>query len=193
MVQQQGLFDPRRLGYVIKEKFWDWGSGPIYDEHGNEIGKMHRKIFSIRKRIEFMELDGSISAYIAQKLLAIKPTYDLHLPNETRIARISKTFFSFFRPKFYLKNSDGKEIMFTAQGKFMGFDFKIFRGQSVDDKDLVGEIHKIDRWRDVFFSGIMDMTDTYALKVIDPSVDRKYLLGLVIAIDNAVHDTKKGI
>ena len=182
-----GLFDPSRTYYVIKEKFWDWGSGPIYDEKGQEIGKMHRKLLSIRKRIEFQELDGTICAYIARKLIAIKPTYDLHDPDETHLGRFSKTLLSIFRPVFELYDPSGN-IICSAQGKFMGFDFKIFKGKSKDDNDLVAEIHKADRWRDIFIGGAFDFSDTYAVKVIDSSIDRKLLLGFVIAIDNVLHD-----
>jgi uncharacterized protein YxjI len=183
-----GLFDPSHNFYVLKEKFWDWGSGPIYDERGQQIGKMHRKIFSIRKRIEFQEMDGSVSAFIAMKLVAIRPTYDLHTTDEIRIARISKPLLSIFRPKFELFDDAGN-VLFTAFGKFFGWDFFICRGSENDPTKCIGEIHKADRWRDVFLGGLMDFADTYALQIHDPTVDRRLMLGFVIAIDNVLHDT----
>jgi uncharacterized protein YxjI len=184
------LFDPNRMAYVIKEKFWDWGSGPIYDATGKEIGKMHRKILSIRRRIEFQELNGTIAASIHQKLLSIRQTYDLHDgDNGPLIGRFSKSLFSILRPKFELVDPNGKIIM-TAQGKFMGFDIELFRGSSKDPKDKIAEVHKADRWRDVFFSGAWDFSDTYGVKVIDPSIDRKLLMGFVITIDNVLFDKK---
>lgn len=183
---QGGLFDPSRSAYVLKEKYWDWGSGPILDEQGNEIGKMQRKIFSIRQKIEFVELDGSISASIHKKIISIKPTYDLKDAEENQLARLKKTFWSFIRPKFYLENPQGEKIM-IAQGKFMGFNFTV----TDPEGNLIGTIKKADRWKDVFLGGIFDMKDTYALKIEDPNVDRRLLLGFVIAIDNTLHDTKK--
>lgn len=180
-----GLFDPSRKYYVLQEKYWDWGSGPIMDEKGQEIGKMHRKILSLRAKIEFLELDGTISAAIHKKLVAIKPTYDLKDQNDQMIARLRKTFWSFIHPKFYLENLQGQNIM-TAQGKFMGWDFTVYDNAG----KLIGTINKTDRWRDVFLGGIFDFKDTYALKIEDPSVDRRLLLGFVIAIDNTLHDNR---
>ena len=58
------IFDLTRMEYVIKQKFWNWGNGPIFDAEGNEIGKIFRKILSIRHCIEFQELEGTISASI---------------------------------------------------------------------------------------------------------------------------------
>jgi hypothetical protein len=38
---------------------------------------------------------------------------------------------------------------------------------------------------------VFDFSDTYVLQVTEPSFDRRLLLGLVIAIDNSVHDNRK--
>lgn len=179
------LFDQSRSYYVLKEKYWDWGSGPILDEQGNEIGRMHRKLLSLRAKIEFHELDGTISAEIHRKLIAIKPTYDLKDGDDNLLARLSKTIFSVFRPKFYLEDANKNRIM-IAQGKFMGFNFNV---NDMNGK-LLGTINKADKWRDIFLGGVFDFKDTYALKIEDPNVDRRLLLGFVIAIDNTLHDTR---
>lgn len=183
-----GLFDPSRNAYVVKEKFWDLGSGPIYDAKGQQIGKMHRKLLSIRKKIEFQEMDGRTIASIQMKIIAIRPTYDLYDAGDKTIGRFSKTLFSFLRPKFELKDPTTGKILMNAQGKVFGFDFQIFRGESKDPKDIIAEVHKADRWRDVFFAGGWDFSDTYGVKVIDMSIDRRLLLGFVITIDNVLHD-----
>jgi uncharacterized protein YxjI len=159
------------------------------DATGKEIGKMHRKVISIRSTIEFLELDGRISAKIDRKLIAIRPTYDIYDGDGRQIGRFSKNLFSFLRPRFELKDETGKIIM-TAQGKVMGWDFKIFQGESRSDNDVVAEVHKADRWQDVFFSGGWNFSDTYGVKVIDPNIDRKLLMGFVITIDNVLHDHK---
>ena len=76
----------------------------------------------------------------------------------------------------------------TAEGKLLGFDFQIYRGQEIDPNNIVAEIHKADRWRDVFFSGAWDFSDTYGVKILQADIDRRLVLGFVIAIDNVVHD-----
>ena len=34
------LFDINRNYYILKEKYWDWGSGDILDENNQIIGKL---------------------------------------------------------------------------------------------------------------------------------------------------------
>ncbi len=185
--QSRGLFDPSHMSYVLKEKYWDFGSGPIYDVAGRQIGSMKRKLLSIRSRIEIYEANGQPACAINRKLIAIKPTYTLHDEHDNIIGKFEKTLLSLIHPKFYLKDPSGNIIM-TAQGTFMGFDFNIRRGASTDDRDLIAEIHKADQWRDLFFSGGWDFADTYGVKIHDASADRRLLLGFVIAIDNVLHD-----
>jgi uncharacterized protein YxjI len=182
-----GLFNPSRMNYVVKEEFWDWGSGPIYDAHGTQIGKMKRKVFSIRERIEFREMNNQLVGSIHRKILSWKPTYILLNPQEQEIARLEKKLFTMFHPKFFLKDPQGN-ILLTAIGKFAGFDFKIYRGMNEDTQNLVAEIHKANRWRDIFFNGMWDYKDTYGVQIKDRTVDRRHVLGFVIAIDNVMHD-----
>jgi uncharacterized protein YxjI len=178
-----GLFDQSRNFYILKEKYWDWGSGPILDETNKEIGKMHRKLLSLRAKIEFQEMDGTISASIKKKLVSVKPTHSLVDADDKMLGRLKKTFWSFIRPKFYFEDAKGNK-MFEAQGKFMGFNFTV---TDMSGK-LLATINKADKWRDIFLKGLFDFKDTYALKIEDPDVDRRNLLGFVIAIDNTLHD-----
>ena len=179
-----GLFDINRNYYVLKEKYWDWGSGDILDENNQIIGRMHRIIFSIRKRVELQEIDGTIAATIHAKLISARGSQDLKTPEGELIARVKKKILSFFRPVFFLEAPDGTEF-FRAQGKFMGFSFKIY---DVTTGNVVAEIEKADKWRDLFLGGMFDFKDTYALKILDNKTDRRVLLGFVLSIDNVLHD-----
>ncbi len=179
-----GLFDISRKYYILKEKYWDWGSGDILDENNQIIGRMHRIIFSIRKRVELQEIDGTIAATIHAKLISARGAQDLKTPEGVLIARIKKKILSFFRPVFYLEAPDGTQ-WFRAQGKFMGFSFKVY---DVTTGNIVAEIEKADKWRDIFLGGMFDFKDTYALKILDNKTDRRILLGFVLSIDNVLHD-----
>jgi len=179
-----GLFDINRNYYVLKEKYWDWGSGDILDENNQKIGRMHRIIFSIRKRVELQEVDGTLAATIHAKLISARGAQDLKNPDGVLIARIKKKILSFFRPVFYLEGPDGTQ-WYRAQGKFMGFSFKVY---DVTTGEVVAEIEKADRWRDIFLGGMFDFKDTYALKILDNKTDRRILLGFVLSIDNVLHD-----
>jgi uncharacterized protein YxjI len=182
-----GLLDPVQMNYVIEEKFWECGSRTIYNESGQPIGKVNRKLLPIREIIELRELDERVVASIYRKLVAIRPTYILKDENEQILGHFEKTLLNILHPKFNLKNPSG-DIILTAQGKLMGFDFMIFQGEILKSTNIVAEIHKADRWNDIFFSGAWDFKDTYGIRVIQPDIDRRLVLGFVIAIDNMIHD-----
>jgi uncharacterized protein YxjI/DNA-directed RNA polymerase subunit RPC12/RpoP len=178
-----GLFDINRNYYILKEKYWDWGSGEILDENNQIIGKMKRIILSIRRRVELLELDGTLSATIHSKIVSARGAQDLKDPQGNMIARIKKKILSVFRPKFFLESPSG-ERFFEAQGKFMGWSYKVTDMSG----NLIAEIEKADKWRDVFLGGLLDFKDTYALRILDNATDRRILLGFILSIDNVLHD-----
>ncbi|MFX0071864.1 MAG: LURP-one-related family protein [Candidatus Hermodarchaeota archaeon] len=179
-----GLFDLNRSYYILKEKYWDWGSGDIMDENGQIIGKMKRKILSIRKKVDLKELDGTVSASIHAKIISARQAQDLKDPEGNLIARIKKKILTFLKPKFFLEAPDGTR-WYEAQGNFMGFSFKV---KDLSTNKIVAEIEKADRWRDYFLGGFFDFKDTYALRILDNETDRRILLGFVLSIDNVLHD-----
>ena len=67
-----GLFDLSRNYYIIKERMWDMGFGDIMDEEGKLIGRMHRILLSIRRRVELQELDGTVVATIHSKIVSAR-------------------------------------------------------------------------------------------------------------------------
>jgi uncharacterized protein YxjI len=182
---QGGLFDPRRAGYVIHEKTWDWGSGDILDESGQKIGRMERKIFSLRAEIKLTELNGEIASKIHRKIVAIKPTYEIKDASDTLIGKIEKALLS-LRPKLYVTDANENNKLLEIKGNFVGWDFTI---KDLRNGNQVGTVKKLDRWKDVFFGGsIFDRSDKYALRIESPSIDRRLVVGAVIAIDNMFHD-----
>jgi uncharacterized protein YxjI len=186
MKNMAGLFDSSNMGYVVQEANWDRGSGPIFDKEGKQIGQMEQKLISLKKEMAFKEMNGQVVAKLMKKLLSAKTTYELFDASETILAKIEKAPLS-LKPKFEIKDSKGKTL-YTSKGNFSGFDFKIFKGDSDKDKDMIAEIHKMDKWKDAFFGGKWDKKDTYGVKIHDGSVDRRLILGLTITIDNTLHD-----
>jgi len=183
-----GLFDLNRNYYILKEKYWDWGSGDILDDKGQPIGRMKRIIFSLRKRVELQELDGTVSATIHAKIVSARGAQDLKDSQGNLIARIKKKIMSFFRPKFFLEDPNGNR-WYEAQGEFMGWSYKI---QDLSTGKVVAEVEKTDKWRDIFLGGIFDFQDTYALKILDNQTDRRILVGFVLSIDNILFDQRGG-
>jgi uncharacterized protein YxjI len=180
------LFNLNRNYYILKEKYWDFGSGEILDENGRVIGHMRRKFLSFRRKIELSNPNGSIAATIYEKIVSARGAQDLKDPDGFQIARIKKKITSFFHPKFWLEDPDGNK-WYEARGEFMGWSFNVV---DLTTNQVVAEIEKADRWRDVFLNGLFDFKDTYALKILDNVTDRRILLGFVLSIDNVLHDNR---
>jgi len=179
------LLDAERQYYVVKEKFWGRGSGDIYDETGATIGKMDRKVFSMRATIEVTEADGAGLFTVNKKLVSIRPSYDIKDESEELLGRTKKKFLSFFSPKVWMEDAGGRKLL-IAEGSFRGWSFTVKDNAG----QLIGQVRKSDALRDVFLGGVFNFSDTYTLQVTEPSFDRRLLLGLVIAIDNSLHDKK---
>ncbi|TXT66680.1 MAG: hypothetical protein BAJALOKI1v1_270012 [Promethearchaeota archaeon] len=184
-----GLFDMRRNFYVLKEKYWDWGGGDIYDKKGNAIGKMNRKFFDLHRTIEITELDGRIMATIQEKIISIRGENRLLDENGNLMAIFKKKITSVIHPKFWLESPDGIR-WYEAKGEFMGWSFAI---REISSGKTVAEIEKADRWRDIFLGGFFDFQDTYALRILDNETDRRILIGFVLSIDNVLHDNHHGM
>jgi uncharacterized protein YxjI len=181
------LLTPQIQYYVFKENWWDWGSGDIYDQHGNTIGRMHRRILSIRAFTEVEEKDGSLSFTINRKLVSIRSSYTIKDARGDFLGRTNKKILTLFRPKLWLEDEKGEKLL-EAQGNFLGRDFKI---KDLNGR-LVAHVSKSDFFRDMILGGsVFDYSDTYAVKILDTNYDKRILLGFVIAIDNSVHDKKK--
>ncbi len=183
---RSGLLDPSRKYYFIKERYWDLGYGDIYDEKGDIIGRMHRRLISLRALVELREADNeTIVGAVHRKIVAVRPTYDIKDANDRLVGRVAKKILSFFRPSLWLQDEKGKKLL-TAKGNLFGWNFKIFDAKN----KLVAEVSKGDALRDMFIGGVFDFSDKYAVHVFKDDVDRLLLLGFVVAIDNIVHDKK---
>ena len=181
--QSGDLLDPDRNYYVLKEKLWDWGGGDIYDERGQTIGKMKRKILSLRSEITISEPNGSPELTVNKKIVSLRRSYEIKDHQGNLLGITKKKILSIIRPKMWMENANGEETL-IGQGSFAGWNFDIMNRQG----KKVAEVSKIDRWRDVIAGGIFDFSDTYAIHILDPTYDRRTLLGFVVAIDNSVHD-----
>jgi len=182
---EKGLLSPGVNYFVLKEKWWDWGSGDIYNEKGTPVGKMHRKVISVRALTEVTETDGTLVFTVNKKLVSIRASYMLKDANGKMLGRTNRKILTLFRPKLWLEDEGGKKLL-EAQGNFLGRDFKIKDSKG----NLKAKVGKSDFFKDLVFGGVFDYSDTYAVQILDPEYDKRLLLGFVIAIDNSVHDKK---
>jgi uncharacterized protein YxjI len=178
-----GLLSPRVNYFVLKEKWWDWGGGDIYNKIGTPIGKMHRKVISLRALTEVTETNGTPVFAVNKKLVSIRASYMIKDAQGNTLGRTNRKILTFFRPKLWLEDENGNKLL-EAQGNFLGRDFKIKDSKG----NLKAKIGKSDFFKDLVFGGVFDFSDTYAVQILDPEYDKRLLLGFVIAIDNSVHD-----
>jgi uncharacterized protein YxjI len=183
------LFDGRRNYYLIKRKWWGWGAGTIHDERGAVIGHLYRRVLTIRDTTEFREIDNiTLSVIIHRKILAIRDTMEIKDGQDRLLARVRQKILTLFRPVVWLENPHGKKIL-EAKGNFLGFNFYVYDMKG----NRVAEIDKAYKWRDIFAGGsIFDFENLYGLIIHDPKIDRRLILPLVIAIDEVVHEDRKG-
>ena len=80
-LESSNLFDLNRMYYLIHERAWDMGYGDIMDEEGKLIGRMNRILFSIRRRVELQELDGTVVATIHSKIVSARGAQDCRRPH----------------------------------------------------------------------------------------------------------------
>lgn len=178
-----GLLSPRVNYFVLKEKWWDWGGGDIYNEIGTPIGKMRRKVISLRALTEVTETNGTLVFAVNKKLVSIRASYMIKDVQGNTLGRTNRKILTLFRPKLWLEDENGNKLL-EAQGNFLGRDFKIKDSKG----NLKAKIGKSDFFKDLVFGGVFDFSDTYAVQILDSEYDKRLLLGFVIAIDNSVHD-----
>jgi uncharacterized protein YxjI len=182
-VNSLSLLDPSIEYYVLHEKAWKFGGGEIYNPQGEIIGRMKRKLISMRAEIQLQNPDESIVAIINKKLAAARPIYDVKDSAGNLIGRGKKPLIA-LRGSVDMYDPDDKMVL-KAQGGVMKWNFRI---TDPDDKKRVyAEIKKGDKWRDVFAKSF-SFKDRYVIRIVDPSAPRLMLLAYAIIIDNVYHD-----
>jgi uncharacterized protein YxjI len=174
---------------VIDRRWWGWGSGDIYDDKGTRIGHMYRRLVSLRHTTEFREADDhTVSATINKKIAAIRDTLDIKDGQERMLGRVKQKILAVIHPVVWMEDANGKKI-YEAQGNFLGFSFKVYDMSGT----MVAQIDKTDMWKDIFVGGsVFDFSQKYAIVVYSDNVDRRLIVPLAIAIDEAIHEDRKG-
>lgn len=185
------LLDPEIEYYMLKEKQWGLGSGEIYDSNGKVIGKMKRRLRNIRGLTKLTEANGAGILKIQRKLFTYRITFDIFENHEDdamhgkQFARCKRSFWSWFRPKIWLEydpdEKDSPRRRLNAQGTFAGWNFKI-----IANGKEIAEVKKLDKYRDLVFTGIFDRTDTHTIHIIDKDFNRRILLGFVMSIERSL-------
>lgn len=157
------------MRYVIREKFWSWGdSFQICDENRQPVYQVKGKVFSWGDKLSFQDMQGTELAFISQKLLSLRPKYEIYRQGEL-FAEVVKRF-SWFKKKFELDVPGPND--YQIEGSFWLHQYQFRRGDHV-----VADVGKH------YFA----WTDTYGIETVEGEDDVAILCAAIV-IDQVLHD-----
>lgn len=157
------------MRYMIKEKFWSLGNDfTITDENGTPVYRIDGKAFSWGDDLSFQDMAGNELARIKQKLLSLKPKYEIHRGGQL-FAEVVKEF-TWFGKEFSLDVPGPND--YSIKGQFWRHEYTFRRSGEV-----VAVVSK----------AIWSWADTYGVEISDGEDDVSILCAAVV-IDQVLHD-----
>ncbi len=158
------------MRYLLKQKLLSLGDDfRIQNEAGADVFYVDGKVFSLRSKLIFQDMEGAELAVIQKKILSWGPTYEIYRGGELA-AVVKKHLFTFLRCKFTVDIPGPNDL--EAQGNFLEYEYTFRRGS-----DEVAQVSK--RW--------FSWTDTYGVDV-SANQDDLLLLASAIVIDQICHE-----
>ena len=158
--------------YQLKQDWFSFGDDyAIRDAEGRDAYVVDGRAFSFGDKLSFEDTEGRELAFIAQRLLAWGPTYEI--TRDGRLAAVvRKELFTFFRCAFTVDVPGPDDL--EAEGDLWEHEYAFRRGGR-----SVARVSK--RW--------FGWTDTYGVE-IDAGEDDVLLLASAVVIDLCCHDKK---
>ncbi|NKB71227.1 MAG: hypothetical protein GKR89_29495 [Candidatus Latescibacteria bacterium] len=155
--------------FRIKEKFWSWGDNfQITDPDGELKYYVNGRAFSWGDKLSFQDPDHNELAFISQKLLTLKPRYEIIIDGKV-FAEVVKEW-SWFSKKFTLDVPGPND--YQIEGSFWEHEFQFQRqGRNV------AQVSK----------NLWAWTDSYGVE-IEEGEDQVSILCACIVIDQVLHD-----
>lgn len=159
------------MRYQIREKLLCLGDDfVIRDESGRLRYQVDGRAFTLlREKLSFQDASGNEVAFIREKLLALRRSYEIHRGGD-RVAVVKKDLFNLFRVGFTVDVPGPDD--YEAKGSILDHEYTFRRGGRV-----VAEVSK--RW--------FTLRDTYAVE-IEEGEDDVLILAAAIVIDQICHD-----
>ena len=152
------------MRYTLKHKIISiGGDSMIQDEHGQDVYFVDGAAISIGRRLVIKDLKGGELATIHQQLIALTPTFDIHIKGGAS-AHVSMKLLS-LRDRLKINVSGADDL--EAVGNLFHHEYHIDRGGR-----QVAEVSK--RW--------ISLVDSYGIEVAD-NEDQMLLLSCAVVID----------
>ncbi len=155
--------------YRMKEKFWSWGNDfTIRDEAGSDCFFVDGQAFSWGDKLSFQDMQGNELAFISQKLMSLKPRYQIFVKGDL-FAEVIKEF-SWFKQKFTLDVPGPND--YEIDGSFWQHEFEFRRS----GRQVASISKKYWGW-----------TDSYGIDIVEGEDDVSILCACIV-IDQVLHD-----
>lgn len=159
------------MRYQIREKILCFGDDfRIQDTEGRDVYFVDGRAFKLlREKLSFRDMQGNELAFIREKLIALRKTYEIYREGRL-VAAVRKDLFNLFRCNFTVDVPGPND--YRASGSFLDHNYTFERGG-----ETVAEVSK--RW--------LTIRDTYGVDIRDGE-DDILILASAVVIDQICHD-----
>ncbi len=161
------------MRYMMKQKMWSLGGEfTIKDENQQDAYLILGKAFSWGDKLSFQDMHGAELAFISQKLMSWKPTYEIYRDG-SKFAEVVKEI-SFFKSQFTLDVPGPND--YTITGSFWEQEYVFERSGA--------PVARVSR-------ELWSWADTYGIDIIDGE-DDVAILATCVVIDLVCHEGREG-
>jgi len=152
------------MRYRMTQKLFAMGDDfTISDSLGDDVFLVDGKAFSLGKKLSFQDMAGEELAFISQRLLSMRRTYEIHRAGQL-FAEVRKEF-SFFKDKYTVDIPGPNDYEVT--GSFFDHEYSFSRGG-----------HDVARVSKAYFT----WADSYGIDIVDGQDDIT-ILATAVCID----------
>lgn len=155
--------------YLMKQKIWSIGDQyTIQDAAGSDVFRVRGQVFSMGDKLAFEDMNGQELAFIRQRLLHLRPTYEIYRGGQL-FAEVVREL-SLFKSRFSVDVPGPND--YEIRGNFLAHEFEFYRsGRSAA------------RVSKEYFS----WSDTYGVETA-AGEDDVTILATAVVIDLVCHD-----
>lgn len=158
------------MRYLMKEHLISLGDDyTISDENGNARFRVRGRVFTIGDKLSFQDMDGRELAFIRQRLIALRRTYDIE--RDGRVTTVSKSLFTLMRCRFTVDVPGPDDL--EATGSLLDHEYRFVDAAGA----MIAEVSK--RW--------VSIRDTYSVDIA-PGHDDILILAAAVVIDQCCHE-----
>ena len=167
------LLDLSRNYFAFRLNYWNWGNGPIMDEKGEVIGRIQCDKNSFRVQDIHKSPCCTMTKKLARRHFNILDEYQAIFGSIRSFH--GDLYLCIFSPESSKEPCIVQKM--TSDDPFFSCDLTHPSGK------VLAQMHPTKWWPEIFSDTIFQFGDTYAINILEPSVDRRLLLGFAIVYE----------